>query len=158
MQTEPLLYEAYGVTGKVVHVFRHFPLDIHPNAPAAHQAAYCAGQQDPKYFWAMHDWLFPNQQSWQGGTEVAAAEQFRQQALAIGVNADAYDACLTDPKTEEAIQKDMQAGSELGVRGTPAFFMEKIGADGKPTEARPLSGALPFEQFAQAIDALLAGQ
>jgi len=155
LQTEPLLYEAYGVTGQVVHIFRHFPLDIHPNAPAAHKAAYCAGQQDPKLFWAMHDWLFPNQQGWQSSSADVAARQFRDQALAIGAEAAAYDACLTDTQTEAAMQKDLQAGAELGVRGTPAFFIEKLGADGKVVETRPLSGALPFEQFSQAIDALL---
>ncbi len=155
MQTEPLLYEAYGITGQVVHVFRHFPLDIHPNAPAAHKAAYCAGQQDPKFFWDMHDWLFPNQQGWQSASATAAAEQFRTQALAIGADASAYDACLTAAQTEAAIQKDLQAGAELGVRGTPAFFIEKLGADGEVAETRPLSGALPFEQFSQAIDGLL---
>lgn len=158
MQTEPLLYEAYGVTGQVVTVFRHFPLDIHPNAPAAHRAAYCAGQQDPKLFWKMHDWLFPNQQAWQSSTATVAAGQFREQALAIGVDAAAYDACLTDPQTEAAIQKDMQAGAELGVRGTPAFFLEKRDASGKVTQTRPLSGALPYEQFAQAIEGLLVQQ
>lgn len=155
MQTEPLLYEAYGITGQVVHIFRHFPLDIHPNAPAAHKAAYCAGQQDPKHFWTLHDWLFPNQAAWQSGTEAAAAAQFRTQALAIGVNAAAYDACLTDPRTEAAIQKDLDAGAAQGVRGTPAFFLEKLGADGKVAESRPLSGALPYAQFGQAIEGML---
>jgi protein-disulfide isomerase len=155
LQTEPLLYEAYGVSGQVVHVFRHFPLDIHPNAPAAHKAAYCAGQQDPKLFWDMHDWLFPNQQAWQSSSADVAARQFRDQALAIGAEADAFDACLTDAQTEAAMAKDLQTGAELGVRGTPAFFLEKLGADGKVAESRPLSGALPYDQFAQALDALL---
>ena len=103
----------------------------------------------------MHDWLFPNQQGWQSASATAAAEQFRTQALAIGADASAYDACLTDAQTETAIQKDLQAGAELGVRGTPAFFIEKLGADGKVAEKRPLSGALPYEQFSQAIDGLL---
>ncbi len=47
-------------TGKVVQIYRNFPLDIHPNAPGAAKAALCAGDQDPKLFWAMHDWLFEN--------------------------------------------------------------------------------------------------
>ena len=84
MQTEPLLYEAYIVTGKVVTVFRNFPLDFHANAVPAAKAAYCAGQQDPKHFWALHDWLFANQNGWANAGDAAA--QFRTQALALGVD------------------------------------------------------------------------
>ena len=51
-------------TGQVLPVFRHFPLDFHPNALPAAKATYCAGQQDPKFFWGMHDWLFANQAAW----------------------------------------------------------------------------------------------
>lgn len=104
----------------------------------------------------MHDWLFPNQQGWQSSSADVAARQFRDQALAIGVEAGAYDACLTDAQTEAAMQRDLQAGAERGVRGTPAFFIEKLGADGQVAETRPLSGALPFDQFSQAIEGLLA--
>ena len=46
--------------------------------PAA-KASYCAGQQDPKLFWAMHDWLFANQATWSEAAD--AADQFRKQAL-----------------------------------------------------------------------------
>ena len=153
MQTEPLLYEAYMKTGKVVQVYRNFPLDIHPNAPAAARAALCAGNQDPKLFWELHDWLFENQGAWQG--EKDPTGQFRTQAVAIGVDGAKYDACMADPQTQEKIQKDMQDGSALGVRGTPAFFLYKM-QDGKETGSpTPLSGALPFAQFSQVLDGLL---
>ena len=121
MQTGPLLDEAYAVTGKVVNVFRNFPLDFHPNAVPAAKAAYCAGQQDPKLFWAMHDWLFETQDAWAGAQD--AADQFRKQAVAIGADGAKYDACLTDAKTDAAIQRDLKDGAAQGVRGTPAFFI-----------------------------------
>ncbi len=141
--------------GKVVQVYRNFPLDIHPNAPGAAKAALCAGNQDPKLFWQMHDWLFANQNSWQGLATNEAADQFRKQAVAIGVDGAKYDACIADPKTQEKIQQDMKDGSALGVRGTPAFFLYKM-QGGKPVGSpTPLSGALPFQQFSQALDALL---
>ena len=154
MQTEPLLYEAYVKTGKVVQIFRNFPLDFHPNAPGAAKAAFCAGDQDPKLFWEMHDWLFENQATWQGAQD--AGEQFRKQAVAFGADGAKYDACIVDAKTEAALQKDLKDGQTLGVRGTPAFFLyrQQDGqATGSPT---PLSGALPFQQFSQALDSLLA--
>ncbi len=142
-------------TGKVVQVYRNFPLDIHPNAPGAAKAGLCTGDQDPKLFWEMHDWLFENQNSWQGlGTNEAAA-QFRTQAVALGADGAKYDACIADPKTQAQLDKDMKDGAALGVRGTPAFFLYKM-QDGKETGSpTPLSGALPFQQFSQTLDGLL---
>ena len=156
MQTEPLLYEAYITTGKVYTVYRNFPLDFHANAVPAAKAAWCAGQQDPRHFWTMHDWLFANQANWQSANN--AADQFRNQAIGLGVDGNAYDACLADEKSQAAIDKDVADGAKLGVRGTPAFFLYPVDASGKLGDAKPLSGALPFAQFAQVIDGLLAGQ
>ena len=157
MQTEPLLYEAYISTGKVLHVFRNYPIPSlgHANAIPAAAAAYCAGQQDVKYFWAMHDWLFANQNTWASAQD--AAEQFRKQALMIGADAGGYDACLKDAKTEAAIQKDQREGSVRGVTGTPSFFLSRTNDQAGASPA-PLVGAQPYAQFAQAIDALLAAK
>lgn len=156
MQTEPLLYEAYITTGKVYTVYRNFPLDFHANAVPAAKAAWCAGQQDAKHFWTMHDWLFVNQSAWESAGN--AAEQFRQQAISIGVDGAAYDVCLNDAKSQAAIDRDLAEGKKLGVRGTPAFFLYPVDASGNPGEAKLLSGALPYAQFAGVLDELLAGQ
>lgn len=144
----------YVKTGKVFQVYRNFPLDFHANAPAASLAAICAGDQDPQLFWEMHDWLFQNQQTWQDARDATA--QFRAQAVALGADGAKFDACLADPKTQAQLDKDMQDATELGVRGTPAFFIYKM-ENGQPQgDPRPLSGALPFAQFSQVLDELLA--
>ncbi len=154
MQTEPLLYEAYVKTGKAVQIFRNFPLDFHPNAPGAAKAAICAGEQDAKLFWDMHDWLYANQATWQDAQD--AADQFRKQALAIGVDSGKYDACVSAAKTQAIIDQDLKDGGALGVRGTPAFFLYKM-VGGQPVgDPKPLSGALPYDQFSPVIDGLLA--
>ena len=101
----------------------------------------------------MHDWLFANQNTWANARN--AADQFRKQAVAFGVDGGKYDACLKDAKTEAAIQRDMQEGILLGVRGTPAFFLQKLDAQGKPASTKNISGALPFDQFDQTIKALM---
>jgi len=137
----------------VVTVFRNFPLSIHPNAVPAAKAAYCAGQQNPQQFWDMHDWLFANQNTWANAKD--AADQFRRQAVIFGVDGGKYDACLKDAKTEAAIQRDMQEANQLGVRGTPAFFLQKLDAQGKPTVTKNVSGALPFDQFDKTLQALM---
>ena len=137
----------------MVTVFRNFPLSIHPNAAPAAKAAYCAGQQNPQQFWDMHDWLFANQNTWANAKD--AADQFRKQAVVFGVDGAKYDACLKDAKTEAAIQRDMQEANQLGVRGTPAFFLQKLDAQGKPTVTKNVSGALPFDQFDKTLQALM---
>jgi protein-disulfide isomerase len=153
-ETEPSLYDQYMKAGKVLHVYRNFPLDFHANAPGAAKAAICAGEQDPKLFWEMHDWLFANQATW--GSAQDAADQFRKQALAIGADSGKYDACISDVKTQAIIDKDLKDGAALGVSGTPAFFLYKM-KDGQPAgDPTPLSGALPYDRFSQVIDGLLA--
>jgi len=141
-------------TGKVVQVFRHFPLDFHANAAGAAKAAICAGEQDPKLFLEMHDWLFANQATWSSAQD--AADQFRKQAVAIGADGSKYDACLSDAKTQAVIDKDLKDGAAVGVRGTPAFFLYKMDGGQPAGDPKPLSGALPFDQFSQVIDGLLA--
>ena len=153
MQTEPLLYEAYVKTGRVYQVYRNFPLDSHANAAPAAKAALCSGEQDAKLFWEMHDWLFANQATWQGASDAAA--QFRAEAVSLGADGAQYDACVANAATQAAIEKDVDEGTALGVRGTPAFFLSTM-EGGKPVgDAKPLSGARPFAQFAGAIDELL---
>jgi protein-disulfide isomerase len=114
-------------------------LEFHPNAMPAAEASYCAGQQDPKYFWAMHEWLFTNQASWSEAQDAAA--QFRKQVVALGADGAKYDACLADAATEARIQRDMQDAMSVGVQGTPAFFINDWF----------LSGAYPFEEFQKLI-------
>ncbi|MYA53797.1 MAG: thioredoxin domain-containing protein [Dehalococcoidia bacterium] len=59
--TLPQLRDLIG--DDVALAFLHFPLtQIHPNAPAAHVAAHCAGEQGK--FWEMHDLLFEQQDVW----------------------------------------------------------------------------------------------
>jgi len=124
--------------------------------PAA-KAAYCAGQQEARFFWAMHDWLFANRNTWANATD--APNQFRQQALMIGADAARYDACLTDAKTEAVIQDDLQEGAGLGIRGTPTFILQRVDAQGRlQGKEDRVVGALPYEDFAKKIESMLAAQ
>lgn len=109
-------------------------------------ASYCAGQQDPKHFWEMHDWLFGNQATWSEATDGAA--RFRTQAVAFGVAEAEYDLCVADPATVARIQQDMQDGAARGVQGTPAFFINDWF----------ISGAYPFSEFQDKIEKAKAGQ
>ena len=125
------LQETYGDRLRVV--FRHYPLAIHPNAPKAAEAAACA--QDQGKFWEMHDRLFDNQQKLQVADLKAAAVE-------LGLDAQAFSQCLDGAKHEALWHADQEQGNGYGVSGTPAFFIN----------GRFLSGAQPYENFAQIVD------
>jgi protein-disulfide isomerase len=124
--------ETYG--DRVQVVFRQFPLDIHSHARKAGEAALCAGEQGQ--FWAMHDAMFGNQKS-------LGVDGLKSLAAGIGeLDAAAFNACLDSGKHADAVQKDVEAGMRAGVGSTPSFFIN----------GRFLSGAQPYESFAEVID------
>ncbi len=119
--------------GKVRVVWRDFPLDFHQNATPAAIAARAAGEQGK--FWEMHKKLFENQQSLDG----ASLEKYGQE---LGLNMGKFKASLGNEKLKAAVSADAASGAKIGVRGTPAFFVN----------GRFLSGAQPFEAFKALID------
>ncbi len=124
--------DTYGDRVKVV--FRQFPLDIHPNARKAGEAALCADDQGE--FWAMHDAMFGDQKN-------LAADGLKSLAGGIaGLDAKAFNECLDSGRFAETVEKDLKDGAHAGVSSTPAFFIN----------GRYLSGAQPYEVFAEIID------
>ncbi len=146
-QTFPQIKANYIDTGLVRYVFKDFPLtNIHPQAVLAAEAARCAGAQDADAYLTMHGLLFANQQAWSGQSN--AAELFTGYAIDAGLDGEAFAACLESGTYEAAVEADLEEGVRLGVTGTPAFFLN----------GQLLSGAQPFDVFAQAIDQLVAGE
>jgi protein-disulfide isomerase len=141
--TLPQLKENYIDTGKVYYVVKDFPLtSIHPQAVKAAEAARCAGEQDA--YLAMHDVLFEQQPEWSGNLD--AANVFITYAADLGLDTDAFSACLNSGEMETAVLDNMSEGTSFGVSGTPAFFINGI----------LVAGALPYDSFAQGLDGMLA--
>jgi len=125
----------YG--SKVRFVYRNYPLPNHPNARPAAEAAQCANEQGQ--FWAYHDRLFADQ------NKLGDAD-LRASAVALGLDAPKFNACLDSHKYKPRVDADLQAGNEAGVNGTPAFFIN----------GRMISGAQPYDEFKKVIDEELA--
>ena len=120
--------------GKVRLVHKDLPLEqIHPQAQLAAEAARCAGEQGK--FWDYHDALY-------GNSPKLGAGELKSYAKQVGLNAAPFDQCLASGKYKAAVQKDLAEGAQLGVTGTPSFFIN----------GREISGALPVESFAAIID------
>jgi protein-disulfide isomerase len=125
------LLETYP--GKVRIAFKHMPLRIHPDAPAAHAAAEAAGRQGK--FWEMYDKIFANQRD-------LKPETFERYAQELGLDAAKFKSDAADATVKQRIDADMKEADKLGVAGTPAFFIN----------GRYLSGAQPFESFQKIVD------
>jgi protein-disulfide isomerase len=128
--------ETYG--DKVRLYFRDYPLPFHANATPAAEAANCAAAQDK--FWEYHAKLFANQRA-------LGAEDLKRYAGEIGLDQAKFDTCVDERTFQAAVAKDLKDGADVGVDGTPAFFIN----------GRMLSGAQPFEKFKEIIDEELAG-
>lgn len=127
--------------GKVRLVYRQFPLtNIHPNAMRAAEASLCAKEQDK--FWQMHDAMFANQGA-------LSADGLKATAAKLGMDSDKFNQCLDSNKYQDAVLADRQAGAAVGVRGTPALFV-----NGQPVSG----GAVAYEKLAGIIDRELAQQ
>jgi protein-disulfide isomerase len=124
--------------GKIRFVHLDFPLDGHPGAVPAARAARCAGEQGK--FWEYHRGLMTAPGS------LDAADLARR-AATLHLDESSFEACLSSGRHDGAIQASLRQGEELGVSGTPAYFVN----------GRMLSGARPLESFEELIDAELVG-
>jgi len=136
-QTLWQIEKEYIDTGKVKFVYRDFPLGFHKNAQKAAEATECAGEQGK--FWEMHDKLFEEGVS--GGVS-----SFKRFAADIGLDTDEFNECLDSGKMANEVKEDMADGAAVGIRGTPGFIIN----------GQLVSGAQPFENFKQIIEAELA--
>lgn len=127
--------ESYG--DKVKWVFKHFPLEsMHPYARAAAEATECAGEQGK--FWEYTDAVYENQASLSDEFLSHLADQLK-------LNGSKFKDCLSSKKYAGKVTADLKMGTDAGVRGTPASFIN----------GELVSGALPFENIKTKIDSLL---
>jgi protein-disulfide isomerase len=107
------IVETYG--DKVFLIFRDFPIpSVHPEAEAAAEAANCAFQQGK--FWEYHDQLFARQ-------DELSARTYNQIAETLGLDISAFNRCVNTKAYSKEIEADVKAGQDLGVIGTPTFFI-----------------------------------
>lgn len=85
-----------------------------PSSTILAEAAAVEGQ-----FWAMHDWLYENQDGWvaNGGAGLEAGVQ------ALGLDKAAIAAALRSPDIDTHIRRDFMGGVRSGVNGTPSFYV-----------------------------------
>jgi protein-disulfide isomerase len=135
--TECELFKNYVETGKVKVIFKDYTI-IGPDSVTAAHAAHCADEQGQ--FWKYHDTLYNN---WNGENNGwASSENLLRFASDIGLDIDQFSQCMIDSKHTPIIVNSNQDAKDLGLTGTPAFFV--IGPDNKVTK---IGGAQPYDVF-----------
>jgi len=140
-QVQPTFNELLArYNGKVRLVHKDLPLEsLHPQARQAAEAGRCAYEQ--RKFWEYHDKLYAN-------SPKASADDLKSYAKEIGLNVDSFDRCFASRKYKAVVQQDLNEGAQLGLTGTPTFFIN----------GREISGGQPLEAFTAMIDEELAGE
>lgn len=141
--TQPILDEKFVDSGQVRWVFKHFPLNIHPQAPMAGVAAECAAEQG--FFWEMHELLFAYVSNWSVREPNSV---FVEMANELDLNIETFETCLEDDAMMERIESDFADGRPF-VQGTPTFIVLSGG------QGRIIPGALPAATFSEALQEII---
>lgn len=143
------LDKEYIETGKVLFIYKDFPLSFHPMAPVYAEAARCAGDQQK--YWEMHDKIFNEQGKFGQGTVTnLTADDVKKWAGELSLDTTQFNSCLDSGKYTNAVQANFNEGTDVGVSGTPSFVIGKANGTGQL-----IVGAQPYSVFKSAIDGLL---
>lgn len=151
IQSLPDLKKDYIDTGKILFVYRDFPLDqIHPGARPYALAAECAHEQNR--FREMHNKIFDEQnKQGQGTVNYGGPDDVKRWAKEVGLDTAKFNACFDSQKYNSEVEKDLQDGLAVSVGGTPTFF---IGNAQRGFVS--VVGAQPTAVLRQALDQELA--
>jgi protein-disulfide isomerase len=122
--------------GQIRFVYRDYPI-LGPDSLQAALAAQCA--HDQGQFWPFHDLLYSNPSNLTRTAFLTYAEQ-------LALDIDTFTTCLDNAVHQEEINADYAVGQQLGVGGTPTFFIN----------GRIITGAQPIEVFQRLLDDELA--
>lgn len=141
------IMDEYGVTGRVAWVYRQYPLgQLHPNAPRISEAALCVGDiGGNEAFWQFTDLIFEEREI----DEPTNITRLPRYAEAVGVDEQAYRACMNEGRMRERLESDMTAGFNAGARGTP-FTVLIVG-----NEQAIINGAQPYETVKGIVENLI---
>lgn len=129
---DPLM-QRYGNDIALQHM--HFPLrSIHRYALEAAEASECAADQGK--FWEYADLAFENQPDMDSDELIVWAEE-------LNLDMDEFNRCVKSGEKRDIVLSDYEMGRELGVGGTPTYFV-----NGQKVETG-------FDTISAAIDAEL---
>jgi protein-disulfide isomerase len=128
------LREEFG--DKISVYYKDLPLQMHANARKAAEAARCAGDQNK--YWEYHDQLYKTNQ--------LEPQNLKQIAHDMKLDGGKFDKCLDEGTFSSAVQRDFADAQQLGLSGTPSFFIN----------GQYLSGAVEYKTIRDMVAQQLA--
>lgn len=135
-QTIQLIKKEYG--DKVKIIFKHLPLEMHPQAMPAARYFEAIAEQSPDQAEKFHDIIFKNQSELTEKGEVYLKKVVQKMDLDM----KKLDIALKSKKINQQISKDMDEAKKFNLSGTPGFIINGVS----------LRGAYPFSAFKEIID------
>ncbi len=140
-QTWPTFKKEYVDTGKVHYILREFP--IGRSSGNAALITRCAPKKD---YFKLYDLYLTNQEKWV--SQEVRPDKIYAIAAKTGMTRAAFEACLKNEKLIAGVKWSKDRGRELGVIGTPTFFINQ-------THIRSFQS---IEDMRGHIDPMLTGQ
>ncbi len=111
------LIDAYGKSGEVAWIYRHFPLtQIHPKAVQEAEALECAGELGGNgKFWEYAEEIFRVTPS-NNGLDLAELPKIAER---IKLEKIAFQSCLDSERKLTLVQEDLNEAVQAGGNGTP---------------------------------------
>ena len=117
--------------GKIAFAYKDMPLPNHAHAEKAAEATHCAAAQGK--YWEYHDILFKSHE--------LDVPKLTEHARALGLDVNAFEKCMSTDTPATALKSEFTEGVNLGLQGTPGFFIN----------GRYFSGGMTTEQFRAVI-------
>ncbi len=134
------LKKNYIDTGKVRFISLDLPLEFHPNAQRAAEAAWCAGEQNK--YWELRDTMINNSND-------LSKDAIAKYAQTDGLNLASFQSCADAEKYKTQIQQGVADAGTVGISGTPSFVIGKTAPDA--IDGDRVVGALPLSTFENEI-------
>ena len=134
--------------GKVAWVYRHFPIaQLHSKASKEAEATECAAELGGNQaFWKYLDKIFETTNS----NNSLDPNELPKIATAIGLDGNAFNACLSSSRYAELVKKSVEEAIKAGALGTPYSVI--VTRDGQKIL---INGAEPLTMVKAKIDGLL---
>ncbi len=145
-ETFPSIKEEYIDTGKILYVFKKFPLSSPGDLgyDIAEGSVCLYNLLDKDAFLAFHEEAF----------SLSSKDQLIALAKEVGADEDNFTKCLNENEYRAYVGSMQEEGRGIGISGTPGFLVGPIGDDGT-VEGELIFGAYPYDTFKSAIEASL---
>lgn len=141
--TWPSVQREYIDAGRIYWRYIPFVMGSFRNSSEATRAAECAGEQNA--FFGMHDRLYSQRRTWMASNEPQRV--FAEYASALGLDRALFDHCYANNRRGSRIAANNALAQQLGVRGTPTFFIN----------GQRAVGAIPIDVFREVMKRVAEG-